>query len=177
MACQKQQGKSIKLQNVLALMLENPRWAVSTRVCNARYDPDAAYEIYGLVKSGFSSQERKSPGRQDSPKVEQILRDALYKVLDIEPTPEEMSPYTMAFFPMAQGVRGATGTLIKGETYEPSHGGTIVYFSVDDINEVLRRINANGGKTILPKKSIGEYGFIAHFEDTKGNRLALHSMK
>ena len=92
-------------------------------------------------------------------------------------TREEMGPFTMAFFPMTQGVPGAAGTLIKGESYEPSHAGTVVYFSVDDIDETLRRINANGGKTLLPKKSIGEYGFIAHFEDTEGNRLALHSMK
>jgi hypothetical protein len=99
------------------------------------------------------------------------------KVLGLELTPEEMGPYTMAFFPMVKDVTGATGTLIKGESYEPSHAGTVVYFSVDDIDEMLRRINANGGKTLLPKKSIGEYGFIAHFEDTEGNRLALHSMK
>jgi predicted enzyme related to lactoylglutathione lyase len=51
-----------------------------------------------------------------------------------------------------------------------------VYFSVEDIEETLRKVNATGGKTLLPKKSIGEYGFIAHFEDTEGNRLALHSM-
>ncbi len=92
-------------------------------------------------------------------------------------TLEEMEPFTMAFFPMTEGVPGAAGTLIKGESYEPSHAGTVVYFSVDDIEETLRRVNANGGKTLLPKKSIGEYGFIAHFEDIEGNRLALHSMK
>ena len=55
--------------------------------------------------------------------------------------------------------------------------GTVVYFSVDDIEETLLIVNANGGKTLLPKMSIGEYGFIAHFEDTEGNRLAVHSMK
>lgn len=90
---------------------------------------------------------------------------------------QEMEPFTMAFFPMSQGVSGAAGALIKGESYVPSHSGTIVYFSVDDIDEILRRVNANGGKTLMPKKSIGEYGFIAHFEDTEGNRLAVHSMK
>lgn len=99
------------------------------------------------------------------------------KVLGWELTPEEMGPFTMAFFPMTRDAPGAAGTLIKGESYEPSHAGTVVYFSVDDIEETLRRINTNGGKTLLPKKSIGEYGFIAHFEDTEGNRLALHSMK
>jgi hypothetical protein len=89
----------------------------------------------------------------------------------------EMEPFTMAFFPMVQDKAGAAGTLIKGESYVPSHSGTVIYFSVDDIEETLRRINANGGKTLMPKKSIGEYGFIAHFEDSEGNRLALHSMK
>ncbi len=98
-------------------------------------------------------------------------------VLNTKLTLEEMGPFTMAFFPMTLGAQGAAGSLIKGESYEPSHAGTVVYFSVEDIEETLRRINANGGKTLLPKKGIGEYGFIAHFEDTEGNRLALHSMK
>lgn len=99
------------------------------------------------------------------------------KVFDRKLTPEEMGPYKMAFFPMEQGIQGASGALIQGETYEPSHKGTVVYFTVDDIDAAMKEILANGGKTVLPKKSIGEYGFIAHFEDTEGNRLALHSMK
>ncbi len=111
--------------------------------------------------------------------VKDIVRARKFyeKVLGVELTPYEMEPFTMAFFPMLQDARGAAGTLVKGESYEPSHAGTVVYFSVDDIEETLRRINAHGGKTLMPKKSIGEYGFIAHFEDTEGNRLALHSMK
>ena len=66
---------------------------------------------------------------------------------------------------------------MKGPTYEPSRSGTLVYISVDDINEVLRRAAANGGKVLLPKRSIGEWGFIGHFEDTEGNRVAIHSMQ
>jgi uncharacterized protein len=99
------------------------------------------------------------------------------KVFDKELTPEKMGEYDIAFFPMEQGAPGSAGMLIKGETYEPSHAGTVIYFSVNDIEDTLRRINANGGKTVFPKKSIGQYGFIAHFEDTEGNRLALHAMK
>jgi uncharacterized protein len=110
--------------------------------------------------------------------VKDIERAKIFyeKVLDRELTLENMEGLQMAFFPMEKDIGGAAGTLIKGETYEPSHAGTVVYFSVDDIEETLRRINANGGKTLLPKKGIGEYGFIAQFEDTEGNRLALHSM-
>jgi predicted enzyme related to lactoylglutathione lyase len=99
------------------------------------------------------------------------------KVLDRKLTLEDMDEFKMAFFPMEKDATGAAGMLVKGESYEPSHAGTIVYFSVDDIEETVRRINTNGGKTLLPKKSIGVYGFIAHFEDTEGNRLALHSIK
>lgn len=99
------------------------------------------------------------------------------KVFDVKLTPEEMSGLKMALFPYTQDVPGAAGALIKGKSYEPSHAGTVVYFSVEDIDETLRKINASGGKTIMPKTSIGQYGVIAHFEDTEGNRLALHSMK
>jgi predicted enzyme related to lactoylglutathione lyase len=99
------------------------------------------------------------------------------KVFNRKLTLETMDAFKMAFFPMADGVPGATGALIKGETYEPSQVGTVVYFTVDDINGTLRKINKNGGTTMIPKKSIGEYGFIAHFIDTEGNRLALHGMK
>ncbi len=110
--------------------------------------------------------------------VKNIERARIFyeKVLGLDLTPEEMGPYVMSFFPWNEGAPGAAGMLIKGDTYEPSHAGTIVYFSVDDIDETLRKVSANGGRTLLPKKSIGEYGFIAHFEDTEGNRLALHSM-
>ena len=97
------------------------------------------------------------------------------KVFGLELALNEMGPMTMAWFPMIQDTPGAAGSLVKAESYEPSHSGTVVYFSVDDIEETLRRISANGGKTLMPKTGIGEYGFIAHFEDSEGNRLALHA--
>src|SRR3990172_4715171 len=99
------------------------------------------------------------------------------KVFDVKLSPEDMGGMKMAMFPFAQDAPGAAGALIKGESYEPSHAGTVVYFSVEDIPETLRRINTNGGKTLMPKTAIGQYGFIAQYEDTEGNRLALHSMK
>ncbi len=85
----------------------------------------------------------------------------------------------VAFFPYTKEGPGAAGSLTKFESYEPSHTGTLVYFGVDDINEILRRVNANGGKTLLPKTKIGisGFGFIAHFEDCEGNRVGLHSMQ
>lgn len=95
--------------------------------------------------------------------------------LGISLAQNEMGPTQMAWFPMSQGASGAAGTLIKGEGYEPSQAGTLVYLAVDDIEATLQRIEARGGQTLVPKMSIGEHGFIAHFLDSEGNRVALHS--
>jgi len=98
-------------------------------------------------------------------------------VFEVKLSTEEMAGLKMAMFPFTQGAPGAAGSLVQGASYEPSHAGSVVYFTVEDIPETLRRINANGGRTLMPKTGIGEYGFIAQFEDTEGNRLALHSLK
>lgn len=95
-------------------------------------------------------------------------------ILGLELTENEMGPNQMAWFPMEQGATGAAGTLIKGESYTPSLTGTVVYLHVNNIEETLSKINESGGKTLTPKVSIGEHGFIAHFEDCEGNRVALH---
>lgn len=89
----------------------------------------------------------------------------------------EMGPLQMAWFPMHMGAAGATGSLVKNEMYVPSKQGTLVYFSVDSIEAALARVQEKGGKVLNSKKSIGEHGFVAHFEDSEGNWVALHSMK
>lgn len=99
------------------------------------------------------------------------------KVFNSELSVMEMGPMKMAMFPWEQGGTGSTGALIKAETYVPSYDGSMVYFSVEDIDGTLNLVNGNGGKTLNPKMSIGEYGFVAHFEDCEGNRVALHSNK
>ena len=95
-------------------------------------------------------------------------------VLGVELTEAEMGPNKMAWFPMEMGATGAAGTLIQGEAYSPSHDGSLVYIHVDQIDPTLEAIGRSGGKTLLPRTSIGEHGFIAHFQDTEGNRVALH---
>lgn len=86
----------------------------------------------------------------------------------------EMGNSIMSFFPFETDASGATGTLMKQESYTPSHQGTLIYFSVTEINDVLPKITSAGGKVINEKMSIGEHGFVAHFEDCEGNRVALH---
>lgn len=73
---------------------------------------------------------------------------------------------------------GVTGGLVQGEGFEPSAKGVVIYLNGgDDLSTPLARVEQAGGKILLPKTSIGGNGFMAHFLDTEGNRIALHSMK
>ena len=47
----------------------------------------------------------------------------------------------------------------------------------EDLSVPLARVEKAGGKILLPKTAIGENGFMAHFLDTEGNKIAFHSMK
>lgn len=74
--------------------------------------------------------------------------------------------------------KGVGGGLAQGEGFEPSDKGTVVYLNGgDDLSLPLSRVEQAGGKVIMSKTSIGENGFMAHFIDTEGNRVAFHSMK
>lgn len=89
----------------------------------------------------------------------------------------DMGTFQMAWFPMGESLPGSTGSLVRGEAYTPSHAGSLVYFSVEDIDGTLTKAANSGGRILGRKTSIGEYGFVAHFEDSEGNRVALHSIK
>jgi predicted enzyme related to lactoylglutathione lyase len=46
-----------------------------------------------------------------------------------------------------------------------------------DLATVLARVEGAGGKILVGKTPITpEYGYFAHFLDTEGNRVGLHSM-
>lgn len=96
-------------------------------------------------------------------------------ILGVELSLQDLGPLKMAWFPMVDGGTGASGSLVHAREYTPSYHGSLVYFSVDNIEETLKKITEKSGKIINPKSSIGEYGFVAHFEDSEGKRVALHS--
>lgn len=97
-------------------------------------------------------------------------------VLGVQLSLQEMGPLKMAWFPMYQDAPGATGTLVQATYYDPSHAGTLVYFTVSSIEQALKRVEEKGGRVLSAKSSIGDYGYIARFEDCEGNRVALHAM-
>lgn len=68
--------------------------------------------------------------------------------------------------------------LCQHEAYQPSAThGVLVYLNANpDLNEVLGRVEAAGGKIIRAKSQISpEHGYMALLTDTEGNRIALHS--
>jgi len=98
-------------------------------------------------------------------------------LLDISLHDMERGPLQYGFFPHDLGAHGASGSLVKAEGYNPSDQGSVVYLTASpDLNVALSKIEAAGGEILMPKTAIGENGFIAHFRDTEGNRVALHSV-
>ena len=83
----------------------------------------------------------------------------------------------MSWFPMEMKEYGSAGTLVLGESFIPSHEGTLVYFSCSRVDETLKKAESMGAKILLPKTDIGEHGFIAWLEDSEGNRIAIHSRR
>ncbi|MDB4923308.1 VOC family protein [Mucilaginibacter sp.] len=98
-------------------------------------------------------------------------------VLGIEMiTPFPDMKYAMFPADMQNGEIG--GGLLEEEGYEPSQQGALIYLNGgDDLDIPLAKVEAAGGKIILPKTSIGPNGFMGRFIDTEGNRIAFHSMK
>ena len=79
----------------------------------------------------------------------------------------------MANFPSLTGGSGASGALAKGDSYIPGTQGIRVYFDTESIDETLANAISAGGKVLYPKTSIGELGWVAEFEDSEGNCIAL----
>ncbi len=84
----------------------------------------------------------------------------------------------MGILPM-ETQQGVGGSLVKYEMYTPSHQGTLIYLNGnEDLSEMLGRVESAGGKILKGKTEISpEIGYMALFEDSEGNRIALHSQK
>ncbi len=95
--------------------------------------------------------------------------------LKINLVPHPTKKYGVFTADMEKGHIG--GALAEGEDCEPSMTGSLVYLNGgDDLSFPLSKVEKAGGKIVMPKTSIGDNGFIAHFIDTEGNKVALHSM-
>lgn len=74
---------------------------------------------------------------------------------------------------------GVGGAIVdSGGFHRPSAtDGPLIYLNANpDVQNVLDRVEAAGSKIAVPKTQISpEYGYMAVFIDTEGNRIALHA--
>jgi predicted enzyme related to lactoylglutathione lyase len=98
-------------------------------------------------------------------------------VLGVTIEPMVMGPTTMGF--LSSDPNAVGGAIVHGEeNFTPSKQGTIVYLNGgDDLAPMLARVEGAGGSIAVPKTDIGnDFGHFAHFIDTEGNKVGLHSM-
>ena len=86
----------------------------------------------------------------------------------------------MRAFPLDNPMEGVGGTIVQTDGFHiPSAtAGPLIYLDANpDVQIVLDKVEAAGGKVLVPKTEISEdYGFMGVFLDTEGNRIALHSV-
>ena len=99
------------------------------------------------------------------------------KVFETKLLRETMAGSELAVFPYNQP--GTSGCVIRGEGYKPGREGCVVYIHSDtDLDQPLARAAKAGGKVATPKTALPDgMGFYAHFVDSEGNRVGLHSME
>jgi uncharacterized protein len=81
-------------------------------------------------------------------------------------------------FPL-EDMAGVGGAVVdSGGFHKPSStDGPLIYLNGSpDLQAVLDKVEPAGGKIMVPKTEISpEYGYMAVFIDTEGNRIGLHS--
>lgn len=97
-------------------------------------------------------------------------------VFDTQLKVEQTGPVKMSIFTDPSGE--SCGCVAHSEHYLPGANGTVIYLdATPSIDKVLARVEPSGGQIQMGKMALPEgLGFIAHFVDTEGNRLALHAL-
>jgi predicted enzyme related to lactoylglutathione lyase len=101
-------------------------------------------------------------------------------IFEVTLTSLDMPNIKMRMFPLDDMMTQVGGALVdSGGFHKPSlTDGPLVYLNANpDVQNVLDKIPAAGGSVMVPKTEISpEYGYMAVFIDTEGNRVALHSV-
>ncbi len=100
-------------------------------------------------------------------------------IFDMQMIPLNTPQIQMRMFPI-ENMMNVGGALTNNKAfYKPSATeGVLLYLNGNpDVQIILDRIAAAGGTILVPKTQISpEYGYMAVFLDTEGNRIALHSV-
>lgn len=99
-------------------------------------------------------------------------------VFQIQMTALDVAQIKMRMFPLEDPMTGVGGALVFNDQFykSSSSDGPLIYLNGNpDVQIFLNRIEKAGGKILMPKTQISpEYGYMAMFLDTEGNRIALH---
>ncbi|MBD0333650.1 MAG: VOC family protein [Chitinophagaceae bacterium] len=101
-------------------------------------------------------------------------------IFDISLIPIDLENFKMRMFPLENPMSGVGGAVIYAKDfYKPSStDGVLIYLNANpDVQNVLNKVEAAGGKIIVPKTHISEeYGYMGIIVDTEGNRIGLHNV-
>lgn len=100
-------------------------------------------------------------------------------IFGITMMPMDMPNIKMRMFPLTDIENGVGGAVVdSGGFHKPSAtDGPLIYLNGNpDVENILSKVTAAGGKVLVTKTAISpDYGFMAVFIDTEGNRIGLHS--
>jgi predicted enzyme related to lactoylglutathione lyase len=100
-------------------------------------------------------------------------------IFNVQLIPMDTPNIKMRLFPL-EDMTGVGGAVVdSGGFHKPSvTDGPLIYLNGNpDVQNVLDKVEAAGGKIMVPKTEISpEYGNMAVFIDTEGNRIGLHSV-
>jgi len=101
-------------------------------------------------------------------------------IFSITMVPMDLPNIKMRMFPLDDMTTQVGGALVDSGGFHKASAtdGPLVYLNGNpDVQIILDRVEAAGGKIMLPKTEISpEYGFMAVIYDTEGNRIGLHSI-
>jgi predicted enzyme related to lactoylglutathione lyase len=100
-------------------------------------------------------------------------------IFGIKMDEQEMMGMQMAFFPSEDMSGRVSGGLVQSTMHKPSSDGAKIYLNGNpDLDNTLSKVEAAGGKVVMPKTKItDDIGHMAFFIDTEGNNVGLHSNK
>ena len=101
-------------------------------------------------------------------------------IFGIQMIPMDMENIKMRMFPLDDNMTQVGGAVVdSGGFHRPSlTEGPLIYLNGNpDVQNVLNKVEIAGGTIMVPKTQISpEYGYMAVFIDTEGNRIGLHSI-
>ena len=101
-------------------------------------------------------------------------------IFGISMIPMDLPNIKMRMFPLDDMMTQVGGALVDSGGFHNASAtdGPLIYLNaIPDVQNVLDKVVAAGGSIMVPKTEISpEYGFMAVFMDTEGNRIALHSV-